>query len=134
MGTGREERMEETSKLLVRNVPPRLKGKIVRRVRDEDRNMNDVLVQILADKYGLPYTPSGRKAGNREVGASATIMLNLPPEIRAAIDFDAQTSGDTVRNTAVRVISEALGVPFKETGRWVGARKRAARPRARSRK
>lgn len=126
--------MSETSKLLVRNVPPRLKGKIARRVRDEDRNMNDVLVQILARRYGVAYDPTGRKAGNREVGASATLMLYLPNELRDAIDLDARASGDTMRNTVVKAISEELGVPFKATGRWVGAKRRATKPRTRTRK
>lgn len=126
--------MSETSKLLVRGVAPRLKGKIARRVRDSDRAMNDVLVQMLAEHYGLPFEDSGRRAGERAVGASPTIMLYLPADLREAIDTDAQASGDSARNVVVKIISETLDVPFKATGRWVGARSRSTRPRSRTRK
>lgn len=125
--------MDEPSKLLVRNIPQRLKGKIARAVRDSGRSMNDVLVEILAAKYGVEFTPSGRKAGSREVGASGTIMLYMPSELRDAIDLDAQASGESVRNTVAKVLSERFGVPYTATGRWVGVRKRAKRPRSRTR-
>lgn len=121
---------ETTRKVLLREVPPRLKGKIARRVADTDRQMNDVLAQILADHYSIPYTPAARKAGDRAVGASATIMVYLPADVAEAIELDtvAQKSGGdrnaSLRNTAVRIISDALGVPFKPTGRWVGQRRR----------
>lgn len=117
---------DEIRRLVVRGVPPRLKGRIARRVRDLDRQMNDVLAQILADHYEIPYEPAARKAGDRAVGASPEIMLYLPTEIAEAIELDAQASRDSIRNTVVRIISDALGVPFKPTGRWVGKRTRRA--------
>jgi hypothetical protein len=79
--------------------------------------MNDVLVSILAGHYDVSYEPTGGR--KREVGASPTIMLYVPTALRDAINLDAQASGESIRNVVVKVISDALGVPFKATGRWV---------------
>lgn len=116
--------MSETSKLLIR-VWPRLKGKIARHVERRERNMNDVLVQMLAEHYGIPYEETGRKSGAK-IGATPRIMLYLPADLRDAIDLDAEASNETARDVVVRIICGKLGEEFKPGGRWGGRASAAA--------
>lgn len=114
----------DPGKLLIRSVPPRLKGKIARRASDEKRSMNDVLLAVLHEHYGLdPYLSSdGRSKG---VGASPNILLyNVSAELRAAIDLAAGSG--SARNEVVRVLSVKFGTPFKPVGRWANRRPAAA--------
>lgn len=105
--------------LMLSNIPPRLKGKIARRADKDNSNMNDVLGAILADSYGLPFTPTGSR--RVKPGASARVLLELPDDLKAAIKAQAQDEDDTLRNVAMRIICSAFGVKFEPTGRWRAA-------------
>lgn len=107
----------ETDTLMLRNIKPRLKGKIARRVKAAGTNMNDVLVGILADAYGVAFTPSGVRRIN--VGPSSQALLTVPAELKDLIRDDAREHGDnSYTNVALQIICKEFDEPFVATGRW----------------
>lgn len=104
-------------RLTMIRVGPRLKGKIAKRVEREQRSMNDVVVSILAEHYGEEFTPVGRTV-KKPVGPTPELQLKMPGPLFAAITFDADAHGDSIRNRIVWVLSEHFKVPYEATARW----------------
>ena len=50
----------ETETVLVR-MPPALKTRLAEEVRRQDRALNDVAGEILGERFGVPFAPSGRR-------------------------------------------------------------------------
>lgn len=114
----------EIAKLGPYRIPPRLKGKIARRVEREKSNMNDVVAGILAAHYRVEFTPSGK--ATRGISPFEQILLDVPPALRRAVLAEAAAQGDSQRNVVVRILSEALGLQFQPTGRWANRRRTSA--------
>jgi hypothetical protein len=106
----------ETDTLMLRNIPPRLKGKIARRVKTAGTNMNDVLVGILADRFEVEFQPTGVK--RLSVGASSQALLTMPARLKLLIDDTARERRDTMNNVVLEILCDEFGIPFKPTGRW----------------
>lgn len=108
----------DTATLMLRFIPARLKGKIKRRVEQEGTNMNDVLVKLLADAYGVKFEGTGVR--RLRIGTSSQINLKVPAELKDLLERDAYAKRETERNLAVEIICEEFDVPFARTGRWLG--------------
>lgn len=115
-----------TTNLIVRNVPPRLKGKIYRRAEREKSSFNDVAVAALCEHFSIPFEPSGYRTPRAADGEDVTTkrlnpnpVLRVPVELKRRIDVEAATRGETQTNVAREILSEAFGVPFVPTGRWI---------------
>src|SRR5436190_22998238 len=68
-------------------MPTALKRAVVRRVRSERSNANDVIVGTLAKRYRVPFTPTGRR-GNP--GASGgPVVLRMPRQLKRRLQIDA---------------------------------------------
>ena len=115
---------DETTNMIVRGVPPRLKGKIAKRVAKEGTNLNDVVVGLLAAHFDVPFSPSGYKTP-REITEYPNLVVEVPVALKRRIDWEAAESGDSIRNVVVRILADEFGVAFKPTGRWVNRRKTA---------
>ena len=50
----------ERTEVLVR-MPVELKRRLADEVRERGSNLNDVAVEILASRFGIPFDPTGRK-------------------------------------------------------------------------
>lgn len=117
----------DVDKLMLRGIPPRLKGKIARRVESEGSNMNDVLVSILARAYGLPFEPSGVKRSSiRREKPSDRALLEMPAELKRLISVEAATNRETMSNIAMQIIATDFDEPFRPGGRWPKAKSAAA--------
>lgn len=99
-------------------MPPHLKGALVRETARRGSNVNDVAAGILAESYGVPYTPSRRR---RKVlaGSSPVLLLRIPQELKDEIHAQAVRSGSNVNHVILAALADGLGVPsqLKKAGR-----------------
>jgi len=94
-------------------MPAELKRALAREVERREASLNDVAVAILASRFAIPFTPSGRR------GAPATdagdVLLRMP---RALKDMLARRAGErrkTTNDLILETLSERLGSTRKET-------------------
>lgn len=118
--------MTETKNLIVRGVPPRLKGKIARRAEREKSSLNDVVVSVLAAAFAVEFQPSGNRSPRLRAGEAASrvgpypnMVLRVPAELKRRIDYEAIETDETVRNVVVRILADEFGETFVPTGRWI---------------
>jgi myo-inositol-1-phosphate synthase len=100
--------------VLVR-APAALKRALVRETARRGISLNDVAVGHLADAFGLPYEPTGRRSGLP--GASPVVLLRMPPALKQAIHDEAARAGEHANDVIVRVLAERLGIPSTTNGR-----------------
>jgi myo-inositol-1-phosphate synthase len=92
-------------------MPGSLKRALVREVARRASNLNDVAVALLAERFGVAFTPSGRR---RKVipGAAGTVLLRLPPELRRELKLAARRRSLNVNDLVLLTLADALEVPF----------------------
>jgi myo-inositol-1-phosphate synthase len=92
-------------------MPPALKRAVVREVARRGSNLNDVVVALLAERFGVAFTPSGRR--RRTIpGAAGTVVLRMPPELRRELKDVARRRKLNVNDLVLLTLAEALEVPF----------------------
>ena len=64
-------------------MPATLKRRLAAEVASRDSALNDVIGEILADRFGAPFEPSGRR-GSRP-GDSGVVLLRIPPALKQRI-------------------------------------------------
>ena len=91
-------------------MPAPLKAALVRETARRRSNVNDVAVGILANAFGVAYTPSGRQ---RKVlaGGSPVILLRVPQELKEEINAEAARSGANANDVILAALADGLGVP-----------------------
>ena len=92
-------------------MPGSLKRALVREVARRESNLNDVAVALLAERFGVAFTPSGRR---RKVipGAAGTVLLRLPPELRSELKLAARRRSLNVNDLVLLTLADELEVPF----------------------
>jgi myo-inositol-1-phosphate synthase len=99
-------------------MPAHLKGALVRETARRSSNVNDVAAGILADTYGVEYSPSGRR---RKVlaGSSPVLLLRIPQELKDEIHAEASRRGTNANDVILAALADGLGVPSqpKKAGR-----------------
>jgi myo-inositol-1-phosphate synthase len=87
-----------------------LKGALVRETARRRSNVNDVATGILADEFGVSYTPSGRR---RKVlaGGSPVLLLRVPQELKDEIHAEASRRGTNANDVILAALADGLGVP-----------------------
>jgi myo-inositol-1-phosphate synthase len=97
-------------------MPAALKRAVVREVARRESNLNDVVVALLAERFGVSFLPSGRR---RKVipGAAGTVVLRMPPELRRELKATARRRSLNVNDLVLLTLSEALEVPFASNSR-----------------
>src|SRR3954452_3653957 len=99
--------MADRATLLVR-MPPTLKRRLVHEVEARGLALNDVAVGILAERFGVPFTPSGRRGAGP--GGSGVVVLRLPAELKRRIQRAALDAGTNGNDVVVRALEQRLGV------------------------
>jgi myo-inositol-1-phosphate synthase len=99
-------------------MPAHLKGALVRETARRSSNVNDVAAGILAESYGVTYTPSGRR---RKVlaGSSPVLLLRIPQGLKDEIHAEAARAGSNANDVILAALADGLGVPSqpKKAGR-----------------
>jgi myo-inositol-1-phosphate synthase len=95
-------------------MPAALKEALVRETARRGSNVNDVAAAILADAFGIAYTPTGRR---RKVlaGASPVLLLRVPDRLKHELEKDANRAGTSVNDLINRTLADGLAVPHKTT-------------------
>jgi len=91
-------------------MPAPLKGALVRETARRGSNVNDVAAGILADEFGLAYTPTGRR---RKVlaGGSPVLLLRVPQELKDEIHAEASRRDSNANDVILAALADGLGVP-----------------------
>jgi myo-inositol-1-phosphate synthase len=87
-------------------MPPALKRALAREVARRGSTLNDIAVQILAERFGVSFAPSGRKGS--VPGASGAVILRVPPELRRRLKGAAEQSASTTNKVVIETLTEEL--------------------------
>src|SRR5215216_1641562 len=103
----------ELTSVLVR-MPQALKRRLAREVARRKSTLNDVAVELLAARFGVPFEPSGRRG--RVPGETGVVLLRVPPELKRQLEATARERATSTNNLIIESLSELLDVshPGKE--------------------
>ena len=96
-------------------MPAQLKRRLVHETEARGGNLNDVAVGILANRYQIPFEPTGRRSP--AAGTSGVVLLRVPPELKKKIQLEAFGAESNTNDVILRVLSEQLGVPYESNRR-----------------
>jgi myo-inositol-1-phosphate synthase len=96
---------KETKSILVR-MSATLKRRLGREVARRESTLNDIAVQILAERYQLEFEPSGRKGS--PPGDTGDVLLRVPPAVKQRLDEDSREQGISTNQLIVEALSERL--------------------------
>ncbi len=111
-------------------MPAPLKEALVRESARRGSNVNDVSAGILAEAFGVPHAPSGRR---RKVlaGSSPVLLLRVPQELKDEIHAEAARTGANANDVILAALADGLGIPHtgkrKETMATPNGSKNGAR-------
>ncbi len=93
-------------------MPAHLKVALVRETARRNSSVNDVAAGILAEAYGVPYQPSGRR---RKVlaGSSPVLLLRVPHGLKDEIRAGAAREGTNANDVILAALADGLGVPSR---------------------
>jgi myo-inositol-1-phosphate synthase len=99
--------------VLVR-MPPGLKRRLAREVARRESTLNDVAVELLAERFGVPFEPSGRRG--RVPGETGVVLLRVPPELKRKLEATGRERATSTNTLIVESLSKQLDVshPRKE--------------------
>ena len=91
-------------------MPSPLKEALVRETARRSSNVNDVAAGLLAEEFGIDYTPTGRR---RKVlaGSSPVLLLRVPPELKDEIHAEASRRDSNANDVILAALADGLGVP-----------------------
>jgi myo-inositol-1-phosphate synthase len=92
-------------------MPGSIKRALVREVARRGSNLNDVAVALLAERFGVPFSPSGRRR-KAIPGAAGAVVLRMPPELRRELKTVARRSKQNVNDLVLSTLADALEIPF----------------------
>src|ERR1700684_203731 len=93
-------------------MPVELKRELSREVERRQASLNDVAVAILASRFAIPFTPSGRRGA--PPNDAGDVLLRMP---RALKDMLARRAGErrkTTNDLILEALSQRLGPTRKE--------------------
>ena len=97
----------ESTSVLVR-MPTELKRVLAQEVERTDATINDIAVGILADRFRVAFTPSGRRG--QAPGESPAVLLRMPPALKRRIQDAARERGSNGNRVIVQALANALRV------------------------
>src|ERR671918_582513 len=92
--------------VLVR-MPTELKQRLAEEVAARGSNLNDVAVGILASRFGVPFTGSGRKGAPPR--GRGDVLLRMPPELKDKLHRGAGERRRSASDLIVECLSAGLG-------------------------
>jgi myo-inositol-1-phosphate synthase len=99
------------SSVLVR-LPAALKERLADEVASSGTGLNDLAISILAARYGVPFTPSGRRSTAPR--GRGDVLLRMPQELKEKLTRGAAECRRSTNDLIVETLAERLGV---DTGR-----------------
>src|SRR5205085_9190972 len=96
--------------ILVR-MPSSLKAALVRETARRGSNLNDVAAGMLAERFGVPHRPSGRRRAAL-AGSSPVALLRIPPQLKEELLAEAARRNSNTNDVIVGVLAEELDIPL----------------------
>ena len=106
--------MSASKKDVLVRMPGELKERLAAEVAGTGRSLNDIAVGILADRFAVPFEPSGRR-GTAPKG-KGDVLLRMPAALKDKLQTRAAERGRRTNDLIVEILAERLGVagPRKE--------------------
>lgn len=95
---------DERAQKLLRDIPSELKDALVAQAEFDGTNMNDVAVSILAEAYGVPFTPSEKRTPG--LTDALDISIQMPKRLRRKLNIEAARQETTATDL---ILAELLG-------------------------
>ena len=92
-------------------MPSSLKRALVREVARRGGNLNDLATGILAERFAVPYSPTGRRSPL--AGASGVALLRMPDALKDAIDAEAKRTSSHTNDVILAALADELGIPLQ---------------------
>jgi myo-inositol-1-phosphate synthase len=96
-------------------MPVSLKAALVRETARRGVSLNDTATVLLADRFGVPYAPSGRRSPLP--GSSPIVLLRVPPGLKHELEAEARREQASLNDVVVGALSAELGLPLTTTRR-----------------
>jgi myo-inositol-1-phosphate synthase len=96
-------------------MPSSLKRALVREVARRGGNLNDLATGILAERFAVPYSPTGRRSPL--AGASGVTLLRMPTALKDAIDAEAKRTRSHTNDVILAALADELGIPLQQNRR-----------------
>ena len=89
-------------------MPGELKESLAAEVTRRGASLNDVAVGILADRFAVPFEPSGRKGAPPK--GKGDVLLRMPAALKEKLQTRAAERGRGTNDLIVEILGERLGV------------------------
>jgi len=94
---------DSTKKSVIVRMPPSLKRRLAREVAQRRTSLNDLAVGILAARFDVAFSPSGRTGSP---GAANTVVLRMPLELKRKLKLAA--AGRNVNDVVLETLAQEL--------------------------
>ena len=96
-------------------MPQSIKDGVVAEAKQRSASVNDVVVSVLAERFSVPFAPSGRTSN--AAGSSNVVVLRMPPELKQRIHEAAFESRSNANDVVLETLSQRLGLTFASNRR-----------------
>jgi myo-inositol-1-phosphate synthase len=96
-------------------MPTELKRRLADEVARRGGNLNDVAVGILADRFSVPVSRTGRRSV--AAGASGVVVLRMPDELKQRIRREAVELDMNVNQVIIETLADELGLSLGDERR-----------------
>lgn len=96
------------TKCVLLQLPSTLKEAVVAEVEKRGCSMNDLIVEIAARHYGLPFQPTGRRG--HPSPANEAVMVRMDRTLKDALRLDAFLRRSNLSATLTELLTESLDV------------------------
>jgi hypothetical protein len=96
-------------------MPTELKRRLADEATRRAGNLNDVAVGILADRFSVPVSPTGRRSV--AAGASGVVVLRMPDELKQRLRREAVDLDTNLNQIIVQTLADELGITLSAARR-----------------
>lgn len=93
----------------IRAVPEDVRARVAWEADDRNVSLNDLVVEIVARRYGIPWEPSGYPYVGG--GESNHWNLRIPTVVRDALRAHARAIGGTITGCLILALQQNYGLP-----------------------
>lgn len=108
----------------VRNVPLNVKRAVLNEALAQDITMNDVIGQVLGQRWGIPYQLSGEKSMGGEVTGDQ-MLFRVPVALDLHIRAAARAQKITESSVVCQTLATYFGLVYEPKKRTGGRKPRA---------
>jgi hypothetical protein len=93
-------------KIAVEGMPRSIKERLIRAAEACDGNINDIAVAAVAAKFGVPFTPSGKRSPTPP-GPDGNMLLSMPMRLQQKVKTTAVNNHIRFQDVIIAILAEA---------------------------